>query len=135
MWLARDGEANNVVLVVDDDPDFLDLMDAVLSPEGYAVLPCLDAGAAYSKAKQYSPAVVIVDLLMPGVSGWQLIEQLKGDPQTAGVHIIVCTGAAPEAMLHQAALRQLGCDVLLKPFELDDLLAMLEKAIAKRRAG
>lgn len=121
------------VVVVDDDPDFLGMLEAVLQPAGYGVVPCLESTAVYQKAQQLRPDVIILDLLMPGQSGWQIIEQLKADPQTARISVIVCTAAVSDAMQQVAKLRQWGCQVLLKPFELRDLLSMVAKATAQRK--
>ena len=122
------------VLVVDDDADFLEMMDAVLSSEGYSVVCCAISGEAQQRAQQLRPAVVIVDLVMRDLDGWQVIEQLKAEPTTACSTVIVCTGAVREATQEVARLRQWGCEVLLKPFELCDLLGMLAKAIAQRKS-
>jgi len=123
------------VLVVDDDADFRDMLAAVLTPDGYKVVPCAHPPEAYDWARQLSPDVIVVDLLMPDQSGWQIIEQVKADPLIAGTPIIVCTAAVAEAMDHVAALRQWGCEVLLKPFDLNDLLSLLAKATARSKSS
>lgn len=122
------------VLVVDDDPDFLELLEVVLTLEGYQILPCPDPGQAQQKARQEHPDVIMVDLVMRGLSGWQVIEQFKADPQTARIPVIVCTAAVSDALRQVARLRQWCCDVLLKPFELRDLLCVLAKATARDQA-
>lgn len=122
------------VMVVDDDSDFLELLDALLAPEGYDVVSCIDPTVAFEKIKALHPDVVVVDLLMPGRTGWQIIEQTKNDPIVSTTHIIVCTAAVADAMEHLAKLRQWGCAILLKPFELDDLLAMVSGAADCRPA-
>ena len=125
---------SETVLVVDDDSDFLEMMDAVLTSEGYSVASCAASTEAQQKAQQLQPAVIIVDLRMRDLSGWQVIEQLKAEPTTACLPVIFCTAAVSEALQQVARLRQWGCEVLLKPFELRDLLDMVAKAVAKRRS-
>lgn len=121
-----------IVMVVDDDPDLLELLDLVLSEEGYQVVPCPVSTEACHKARQVRPAVVIVNLIMHGLDGWQVIEQLKADPATAGIPLIVCSAAVTQATEQSAALRRRGCEILVKPFEIGDLLAMVAKAVERR---
>lgn len=123
------------VQVVDDDRDFLDLLEAVLAPEGYRVVSCADPAQAYAEARRVHPDVLVVDLLMPVCSGWQIIEQVRADPTLAGLPIIVCTAALPELSQHAAALRQWNCHILLKPFELDELLSLVKRLTARDQAS
>jgi len=123
------------LLVVDDDPDFSELLEAVLTPEGYTVVPCSDPTQAQQMARQLRPDAIMVDVIMRGLNGWQVIEQLKADSQTARIPIVVCTAAAFDAMQQVAQLREWRCHVLLKPFELVDLFSTLAKAIAQDKAG
>lgn len=113
------------VLAVDDDADFLELLKDVLSAEGYLVNTSRQPADVVRLARELQPAIVIVDLKMPNHSGWQIIEQLKADPRTSAAQIVVCTGATGEVLERGDILRQLGCLVLLKPFELADLFALL----------
>jgi CheY-like chemotaxis protein len=62
------------VLVVDDDPDFRELMADVLEAQGYHVAPCPVATEAFRMAGELRSDAIIVDLVMPGFSGWQVIE-------------------------------------------------------------
>jgi DNA-binding response OmpR family regulator len=121
-------------MVLDDDQDFVDLLEIVLEQEGFRVVPCPAPNEAHRMARQLWPDTLIVDLLMPGLNGWQVIEQLRSDPRLGGVHIIVCTASVFGAQ-SLARTRQLGCDVLLKPFELDDLVAAVRRAKARCKAS
>lgn len=123
------------VLVVDDDPDFLEMMDLVLSPQGYRVEVCDVPSDAYQRAKTIMPDALIVDLVMPGLGGWGVIEQLRADPSLASTKVLVCTAAVMRASQQYALLRQWGCDILLKPFELDELMSKLDRAAAKEQAS
>jgi CheY-like chemotaxis protein len=122
------------VLVVDDERDFLDLMADLLQVEGYHVIPCPVPTEAFRLAKQQRPDGIILDLVMPGCSGWQVMEQLKADPQMACIPVVVTTGKTMRSKQEIVRLKQLATDVLFKPFELDDLFASLAKAITDRKA-
>jgi len=82
------------VLTIDDDPVALELVAAVLDPEGYQVLRANGGEEGISIALHEGPALVIVDLLMPGTDGFEVVEQLRADPRTMHIPIVVLTAKA-----------------------------------------
>lgn len=125
----------STVLVIDDDPDCIDMLDTVLTPEGYRVIGCLDSAQAVTLARQVHPSAIMVDLVMPDQDGWMVIAGLRAEPQTAQIPIVVCTGDAVAASRQLATLQAWGYAVLLKPFEINDLLQLLARATAQRKAS
>jgi CheY-like chemotaxis protein len=91
---SRDGEPNTTVVVIDDDPTALALMEAVLEPEGYRILSAGDGEAGIALVREHRPAIVLVDLLMPGVDGFAVIERLRSSPDTEAIPILVLTAKA-----------------------------------------
>ena len=92
--LARCAPASSnrqTVVVIDDDPVDLDLVEAVLAPEGYSVLRAAGGEEGVALVGREQPAVVLLDLLMPGVDGFAVVDRLRADPATAGVPIVVLT--------------------------------------------
>ena len=79
------------VVVIDDDPMDLDLVEAILTPAGYAVLRAAGGEEGVALVAREQPAVVLLDLLMPGVDGFAVIHRLRADPATAEVPIVVLT--------------------------------------------
>jgi signal transduction histidine kinase/CheY-like chemotaxis protein len=79
------------VVVIDDDPMDLDLVEAVLSPAGYSVLRAAGGEEGVALVGREQPAVVLLDLLMPGIDGFAVIDRLRADPATADVPIVVLT--------------------------------------------
>jgi len=79
------------IVVIDDDPVDLDLVEAVLAPEGYAVLRAAGGEEGVALVASERPAVVLLDLLMPGVDGFDVVDRLRADPATAAVPIVVLT--------------------------------------------
>jgi CheY-like chemotaxis protein len=79
------------VLAIDDEPLALELIEAVLQPEGYAVLKATSGEMGLALAQQARPAVVIVDLLMPGLDGFTVVDRLRVDPATAETPIVILT--------------------------------------------
>jgi signal transduction histidine kinase/DNA-binding response OmpR family regulator len=79
------------VLAIDDDPVALELVSAVLDPAGYSVLRAQGGDEGVGIALGEHPALIILDLLMPGTDGFQVVEQLRADPRTADIPIVVLT--------------------------------------------
>ena len=79
------------VLVIDDDPRAIELLEATLANEGFAVLTAGDGERGVALAGSERPAVILLDLLMPGVDGFSVVEQLRADPATAAIPIVVLT--------------------------------------------
>lgn len=123
------------VLVIDDDPQFLELMQSLLGSEGYEVAVCRDSSAAYQEAKTNKPDVITLDLRMPAPSGWEVLDRIRADPELADIPVTVISAAGAELAETRARIRQLNLrmvDILVKPFEIDELLARVSDAIVSR---
>ncbi len=79
------------ILAVDDDPMALELIEAVLGPEGYTILKATGGEEGLALARRERPALVILDLLMPEVDGFAVVERLRADPATAAIPIVILT--------------------------------------------
>jgi CheY-like chemotaxis protein len=88
---AVTGDGRRTVVVIDDDPLDLELVQAVLAPEGYTVVRAATGEAGVRLVRQENPLVVLLDLLMPDMDGFEVAERLRADPETADVAIIVLT--------------------------------------------
>ncbi|TKS60199.1 MAG: hypothetical protein EWM73_03182 [Nitrospira sp.] len=87
---ARD-QRERSVLVIDDDPVILELMDAVLRPEGFEVLKAKDGRHGLQIARERNPDLVVLDLLMPDMNGFEVVDEMHGCPETASIPIVVLT--------------------------------------------
>lgn len=85
------------VLAIDDDPLALELIEAVLQPEGYIVLKATSGEAGIALAREEHPSVVILDLLMPELDGFAVVDQLRGMPATSGTPIVILTSKSMSA--------------------------------------
>jgi CheY-like chemotaxis protein len=92
------GQGTTRLLAIDDDPMALELIEAILRPEGYTILKATGGAEGVALARRELPALVILDLLMPEVDGFSVVEQLRTDPATAKMPIVLLTSAsmAPE---------------------------------------
>jgi CheY-like chemotaxis protein len=88
---ARTGGDARTVVVIDDDPLELELVEAVLAPAGFAVLRAADGAQGVRLVHEQRPGVVLLDLLMPDMNGFEVVEMLRGEPATADVPIVVLT--------------------------------------------
>ncbi len=86
---GMDGSAK--VLVVDDDPMAIELVEAVLQPEGYTILKATDGENGLALAQKELPSLIILDLLMPGIDGFAVVESLRADRATTSIPIIILT--------------------------------------------
>jgi PAS domain S-box-containing protein len=110
------------ILVVDDDEQVLELMRRQLTKEGYRVVTANNGAEALRLAKEYRPVAITLDVLMPGMDGWEVLQLLKADHSLASIPVIMCT-IVDEANKGFA----LGAnDYLTKPLDRGRLLAMLQ---------
>ncbi len=86
---SRDGAPR--ILVVDDDPQTVRLLSTVLTNDGYEVLKVYGGSEAIETAISQSPDLIILDMMMPQVDGFQVVRHLTGDPRTCDIPIIICT--------------------------------------------
>jgi DNA-binding response OmpR family regulator len=107
------------VLVVDDEADIREAVAELLVEEGYEVVGAGDGAEALRKAREFHPSVVLLDLMMPGMNGWEFCAQRKGDPDLERIPVIVLS-----ALGRVQGLDAVG--YLQKPFELDDLLTAVK---------
>lgn len=97
------------VLIIDDNPESIELFSALLAPEGYEVIKAYGGKEGINKAFQYKPDLILLDLLMPEVSGFDVIDKLKTSPETSDIPIIVITAmdltqADKEKLNHHVSL-------------------------------
>ena len=118
---------------MDDTLTLVDLLRDVLESEGYRVAVCLESRAACDMARHLRPDLVVLDIVMPEVSGWEVRACLRAEHGLAGLPIVVCTAWAEQAAAELRRLRDPGLWLLPKPFEIDDLLGTVEEALERAR--
>jgi two-component system phosphate regulon response regulator PhoB len=121
------------VLVVDDEPDLLELAHYNLTQTGYDVACVTSGEEALAHVRAHQPDLVILDLLLPGVDGWEVCKILKRDPRTAAIPIMMLTARSEEADMVTGL--ELGADdYLTKPFSPRVLLARVKAALRRRQS-
>jgi len=111
-------KAMKTILVVDDFPENVDLLGRALSPEYKVVIAMKGADALRIAASLDPPDLILLDVLMPEMDGFEVCERLKGHPETKGIPVIFITGLADE--VHESRGLALGAvDFLTKPLNPD----------------
>jgi DNA-binding response OmpR family regulator len=112
------------ILIVDDDLAILDMIADLLTYEGYNVVTATKGSAALERIMSERPALVLLDLMMPEISGWQIVAALKASSRTRSIPIILLSARRD---LAETAM-ELGVTAYLeKPFELDELLTAIQR--------
>jgi CheY-like chemotaxis protein len=117
------------VLVVDDTPTVLDVVRELLEASDYEVATCLVSREAMAMARDFRPDLVILDIVMPELSGWDLFALLRADPAFARIPIVVCTAWAEQAAGRMRELQAPDLWLLAKPFDADDLIDTVTEAL------
>lgn len=117
---------NPKILVVDDEPDVVDLLERTLKSEGFDVVSAYDGIGALDVASTDRPDLVLLDIMMPMMSGYEVCQQIKSNPATKDIPVICVSSAhSPDARSH--ALRAGAATLLTKPFMPAELLAQIRR--------
>jgi phosphate regulon transcriptional regulator PhoB len=120
------------VLIVDDEPDLVELVSYNLKKEGFQVATAPDGGVALEKARKKNYDLIILDLMLPGIQGIELCRILRNDPKTERVPIIMLTAKGDEAD-RVRGLETGADDYMAKPFSPRELVARVKAVL--RRSG
>jgi CheY-like chemotaxis protein len=122
------------ILLVDDYPDALEIWGLYLKSLGYAVETADDGLKAIEQAHAHHPDVIVLDLELPGITGFEAAIRLRAAPDTAQIPLIAATGYSHVTQLNHA--RQSGFDsVMVKPVEPAALVAEIERCLDRSRAA
>jgi class 3 adenylate cyclase len=122
---ARPAQPEYRVLVVDDDPDMVGYLARLLQSEGMAVETAADGAAALSLVSATSPDLVLLDVMMPGASGFDVCRQLKGDEATALIPVVLVTSLEDSESRVQG-IEAGADDFLSKPVKREELIARVK---------
>ena len=112
--------ASASILVVDDDPEIVTMLSTRLTKRGYRVSTANDGHRALELAKSERPDLMLLDVMMPGKSGWEVARALKQDPDTQGIKIVMVTAIGEQ--VNEITSPLYGADAHVdKPFEFDRL--------------
>jgi len=124
---------NPLVLVVEDYQDAREMYAAYLQFSGYRVAEAANGLEALDKTRELMPDIILMDLALPKMDGWEATRRLKADEQTRHIPIVALTGHALAG--HAEGARQAGCDAFVtKPCLPDALVTEIERMLSARRS-
>jgi DNA-binding response OmpR family regulator len=127
--MEQDEQRNVRILVVDDEPTITEFLETGLSYEGYIVQSVADGSAALSAARAFRPDLVILDVMLPGMDGFEVLQQLH---RSGDVAVLMLT-ARDELDDTVRGLEVGADDYLVKPFKFKELLARVRAVLRRRR--
>ncbi len=118
----------HTILVIDDNPDLLDIVDAILSESGYVVAKALSGEAGLNVAKSLHPKLILLDLNMPKMDGWEVLKLLKTDPETKDVPVAIFS-VRTDLKDKIFSLQRGAVDYIPKPFQYDRLAERVHRIL------
>jgi DNA-binding response OmpR family regulator len=120
--------ANKRILVCDDDPLLVDLLDYRLTSRGYDVIVARDGGEAMARLQEATPDAIVLDAMMPVADGYEVLRRIREDEALAAIPVIMLTARKQERDIIQAL--ELGAsDYIVKPFIPEELVARLGRLL------
>jgi DNA-binding response OmpR family regulator len=116
------------ILIVEDSATERQIIQKALEERGYRVLLAVDGSEALAIAEREKPALVLLDVVLPGPNGFQVCRQLKGSPETRDIRVIMVT-SKNQASDRFWGLKQGADEYLTKPFKADELLASVKRQL------
>jgi CheY-like chemotaxis protein len=117
------------IMVVDDEESLIELVKAVLEQEGYEIITAMDGEEALDKLKTMRPDLILLDMMMPGMSGREVCEKIRENPKTRNLKVAFLT----VAKFSEAGKGVLGkmnvLDYITKPFDNEDLVRRVKKIV------
>jgi len=126
------GMEKQTVLIVDDDPDMVDTIHQFLDMEGYATIRAASGKECLDLLRHQEPDLILLDVLMAPMNGWQTLEQIKNDPRTKPIPVLMLTGKR----LTSAEARQYNIcidDYITKPFRHEEIFAAIDNILQRKK--
>ncbi len=119
------------VLIIEDEKLIIVSTQMVLEAAGFRVESAINGEEGIAKARELAPDLILLDIMMPGIDGWETLTRLKRDQQTSGIPVIIFT-AREHSRGHQKSTEMGAADYFRKPFEPDELIELVEKHIGQK---
>ena len=119
------------VLIIEDEKLIIVSTQMVLEAAGYRVESAVNGEEGIHKAQSLRPDLVLLDIMMPGIDGWETLTRLKRDGDTSEIPVVIFT-AREHARGHQKSREMGAADYFRKPFEPDELIELVEKHVGQK---
>lgn len=128
--VAQGVEQVAVIALVDDDADFLHLVAELLQDHGWSTVTCPTEADAVRCIEHQHPDLVILDIRLDHrEGGWHILERMKADARTRAIPVIVCSAALDDLQRRAAWLQERHVATLAKPFDIDDLISLVDRSL------
>ena len=117
------------IMIVDDEEGLIELVTAVLEQEGYEVIAAMNGEEALEKLKTVKPDLILLDMMMPGMSGREVCERIRKDPKTKDLKVAFITVAKFSETGRDVLKKMNVLDYITKPFENEDLVVRVKKLV------
>lgn len=129
------GPGARTIVVINDSPELLELAEMLLREENYEVKVSVAGTGSLELIRGADAALVVLDIRLPDISGWQILQELKADPATASIPVLVCSAAVEQLRALADQLLEMGVDTLIKPFSIDIFLEKVNACIERAERG
>ena len=123
---------DETILVVDDNHDNVEILQTFLESRGYRVAAATDGKAALAKLDEVHPALVLLDVMMPGMDGWQVCRTIKNHPDFSTVRVVMVTAKGGFEDKFEG-MRSGADDYVVKPVDLNELAEKVRRNLEARR--
>lgn len=118
------------ILFIEDEPEQIMVMKVRLEASGYAFISAMDGEEGIEKARGEKPDLILLDLILPKMNGYEVAKRLRGDPNTCDIPIIVVTASGAEKL--EEKCRAVGADVCIrKPYDAAEVLQKIRERIGE----
>jgi CheY-like chemotaxis protein len=121
-------ETKKTVVCIEDEPEMIDLIKLIVERGGYEMIGALGGREGLDIVRKHRPDLVLLDLTMPGIDGWEVHRQLKGDDDLKDIPVIVVTALTRSAASARGPLNEVA-DYLTKPFAPHKLVGSIDKVL------
>jgi CheY-like chemotaxis protein len=122
------------VVCIEDEPEMIELMNLILERQGFKFIAARGGAQGLEMVKEIKPDLVLLDIMMPEVDGWMVYDQLRANPETKHIPVLIVTARAP----HDPRLTQMRLanahNLVTKPFSPTQLIEAIERVLPKNSA-
>lgn len=117
------------ILIVDDEDGLVDIVKMILSHRGFKAIGVSNPQESLDLARREQPDVLLLDVVMPEMNGWQVLNNLEKDPATRGIPTIIMSALPPEEAQHRALVNSGAVRYQAKPFDLEEVIGAVEDTL------
>ncbi len=124
-------EKSKLILVADDEPDIVTIVEMILKSQGYDVLKASTGLEALELAERFNPDLILLDIMMPDMDGWEVLRLLHVDPATSEIPVAMIS-AKTGSRAKIASMQEGAVDYITKPFDSLELLTKVKEILKDR---